>query len=99
MKTMRLSLSSRLHAGFGDMRAQGPALPLPPQEDCLGCRVVGTGSMLGVSGYLLYERHCLLRTARTNRALLATGSLVAASLGVYRWIVGTPLDPFEEEQD
>ena len=79
---------------------QGPEPPPQPYEDCLGCRVIGTVSMLGVSSYLLYERSLLSsRGAATNRALLAAGSGLFATVGLYRWVVGTSLDPFAPDLD
>jgi len=44
-KTLQSSNNTTVEAGTAEY------------QDCLGCRLVGTGTLVGVSGYLLTQRY------------------------------------------
>ncbi|KAJ1936397.1 hypothetical protein GGF37_005626 [Kickxella alabastrina] len=54
-------------------------------QDCLSCRLVGAGALLGVAGYALHARSELdpLRFAARRRGLLGLG-LAFAGVAAYR---------------
>eukprot|EP00466_Bigelowiella_natans_P004670 jgi/Bigna1/88015/estExt_fgenesh1_pg.C_270061 len=53
-----------------------------PPEDCLGCRISGTLTLAGMSGYMLYQRQQIPASARTHRGMLTVmgGSLAILSV-------------------
>jgi hypothetical protein len=66
-----------------------PAAAPPPQAspDCMECRLIGSGAMLGLSGWFFYHAQGV-RTARTpahyfNAAL----GVCFAGAAVARWLV------------
>jgi len=57
--------------------------PFSMPEDCLSCRVIGTGTLGGTSIYLLHQRSFV--TSSGHRGLLLAGSAVFFGLSVFRW--------------
>ena len=55
-----------------------------PKPDCLECRLIGTGSMLAISGYFAYlSRHA--PALQTQSRFTAALSVVFAAAGVARF--------------
>lgn len=57
----------------------------PLSRGCNACRITGTATFAGVSGYMLFERARVERAARGHRAFLAVLAAASASAAVVRW--------------
>ena len=57
----------------------------PP--DCLECRMIGTGAMLGISGYFAYLSRRLASGAVTERRFMTAMSVGFAIAGATRWFL------------
>ena len=53
--------------------------------DCLECRMIGTGAMLGISGYFAYLSRGLASASATERRFSAFMSVGFALAGATRW--------------
>ena len=62
------------------------------QQDCLGCRVVGVGSLWGASGYLVAQRAAARELKQ--RRFLGVGAALFFAVGAYRMVLDTRYDPF-----
>ena len=58
-----------------------------PHEDCLECRMIGTGAMLGISGYFVYLSRGLKSSTQGDRRFSAAMSVCFAMAGAYRWFM------------
>jgi len=67
----------------------GDSEPTPYDDDCFGCKVTGTVTFAGVSGYLWYQRTLVAAAKRGDRRFLAACSAVFACAAVWR-AVGMP---------
>ncbi|KAJ1675336.1 hypothetical protein EV182_001472 [Spiromyces aspiralis] len=57
-------------------------------EDCLPCKLVGSGALLGLAGYSLYQRSQLsARLYPTRRLGLMVFGIGLAGAGVYRLLM------------
>ena len=56
-------------------------------EDCLECRLIGTGAMLGISGYFVYLSRGLTSSTMGDRRFSAAMSVVFAMAGAARWFL------------
>ncbi len=58
-----------------------------PKPDCLECRLIGTGSMLSLSGWFFYHARGI-RTSRnpTHAYFKAALGLSFAAAGLARWL-------------
>lgn len=70
--------------------SQQPEQPAPPgdrQQDCLQCRMIGTGVCLAASAYLLVSNWAQPPVGRTHRAVMlgAAGGFLA--LGIARALI------------
>jgi len=63
-------------------------------EDCLACRVIGTGAFLTVAGYAENLRRNAPRSERVNRIFFASITAVSCVLGVVR---ASGIKPFPKE--
>ena len=59
----------------------------PYGRDCLECRMIGTGAMLGISGYFAYLSRRLASGATTERRFMAAMSIGFAVAGATRWFL------------
>jgi hypothetical protein len=57
----------------------------PLSRGCNTCRVTGTLTFAGVSGYLLYQRSLVERAARGHRHSLAAMAVGFGAAAVVRW--------------
>ena len=63
----------------------GRAVEGAPPADCLECRLIGTGAMLGISGYFAYLSRGLASASATERRFSAFMSVGFALAGATRW--------------
>ena len=56
-----------------------------PPPSCLTCRVLGSGTFLGVAAFLLRERSHVPLAARGHRRFLAALSCASAAASAARW--------------
>ena len=56
-------------------------------HDCLECRMIGTGAMLTISGYMLYISRTTPLAEVGNKRFAAAMSVVFAAAGATRWFL------------
>lgn len=56
-----------------------------PPADCLGCRLTGTGTLLGVAVYLVHQRSAVPRANVGHRAFVLALSGCFAGGAAFRW--------------
>jgi hypothetical protein len=57
------------------------------QEDCLSCKILGTGTFGGLSVYTLYQRSKIPKVQVVHRGFVAGLSLIFAGVAVTRAII------------
>ncbi len=68
--------------GLSPPRASSLSSYVPP---CEACRLTGTATFAGISGWLLYQRSQVERPARGHRAVLAVMSAGFLAASIARW--------------
>ena len=56
-------------------------------QDCLECRMIGTGAMLGISGYFAYLARGVSTAPTNDRRFTAAMSVVFATAAATRWFL------------
>eukprot|EP00037_Helgoeca_nana_P002062 m.31554 g.31554 ORF g.31554 m.31554 type:complete len:76 (+) comp12333_c0_seq1:614-841(+) len=55
-----------------------------PQEDCFECKVVGTGAMVGLAGYVAYHRQQIPLNQPRSRLFSAVVTFGLLGIGLVR---------------
>lgn len=50
------------------------------EDDCIGCKIVRTLTLTGISGYLLYQRSLVCKTSVGHRRFLLSLSVASSSV-------------------
>ena len=74
--------------GLGPFRERPPRdADAPAPADCLECRLIGTGAMLGISGYFVYLARVGSSTAgSSHQRFSAAMAMCFAGAAVARWL-------------
>ena len=65
----------------------GEEAPPPPVEDCLECKLVGSGTMFALSGYFVYLNHTATKPNLSSPRLNFVMAACFAAAGVARLFV------------
>ena len=65
----------------------GEEAPPPPVEDCLECKLVGSGTMFALSGYFVYLNHTATKPNMSSPRLNFVMTACFAAAGVARLFV------------
>jgi hypothetical protein len=65
----------------------GEEAPPPPVEDCLECKLVGSGTMFALSGYVAYLNHTATKPNLSSPRLNFVMAACFAAAGVARLFV------------
>ena len=61
--------------------------PENPPEDCLSCKIIGTGTFTGLSLYTFYQRTQIPKTNIVHRGITAGLSIVFAGVAITRAVI------------
>lgn len=75
-----------LQAGESESKGEVDAR-IAEQKDCLGCRLIGTGSFSGLSAYALYQRSQIPKTRTLHRFTVGALSAALFSVAIVRAVI------------
>ncbi|TFK44498.1 hypothetical protein BDQ12DRAFT_730552 [Crucibulum laeve] len=58
----------------------------PVYQDCLQCRIIGTGTLVGVGSYALWQSRAAAPGKKIHKALLAGVGMAFLAGGAIRWM-------------